>query len=44
MKIILVDDDRMALDGISRMLHWDRFGGQLMGCATSGDEAVALLE
>ena len=44
MKIILVDDDRMALDGISRMLHWDRFNGQLMGCATSGDEAVALLE
>lgn len=44
MKIILVDDDRMALDGISRMLHWDRFGGQLMGCATSGDEAVTLLE
>lgn len=44
MKIILVDDDRMALDGISLMLHWDRFNGQLMGCATSGDEAVALLE
>ena len=44
MKIILVDDDRMALDGISRMLHWDRFGGQFMGCATSGDEAVALLQ
>ncbi len=44
MKIILVDDDRMALDGISRMLHWDRFDGQLVGCATNGDDALALLE
>lgn len=44
MKIILVDDDRMALDGISRMLHWEQFNGQLVGCATNGEEAVALLE
>lgn len=44
MKIILVDDDTMVLNGISRMLHWERFGGQLVGCAASGTEAVALLE
>lgn len=44
MKIILVDDDPLALEGISRMLHWDRFGGQLAGCATSGGEALELLE
>ena len=44
MKIILVDDDCMALDGISRMLHWEQFNGQLVGCATNGDGAVALLE
>lgn len=44
MKIILVDDDPMALDGISRMLHWEQFEGQLVGCATDGQEAVELLE
>lgn len=44
MKIILVDDDPLALEGISRMLHWERFGGELAGCATSGSEAMQLLE
>ena len=44
MKIILVDDEPMALDGISRMLHWERFDGQLVGCAADGQEAVELLE
>ena len=44
MKIILVDDDRMALDGISRMLHWDHFDGRLVGCATSAAEAMELVE
>lgn len=44
MKIILVDDDPLALERIYRMLHWEQFGGQLVGCATSGDQAVQLLE
>lgn len=43
MKIILVDDDRMALESISRMLHWEKFGGELAGCATSGEEALELI-
>lgn len=44
MKVILVDDDPLALEGISHMLHWQEFGGQLAGCATSGKEAMELLE
>ena len=44
MKIILVDDDPLALEGISRILHWERFDGCLAGCAADGREAVALLE
>ena len=43
MKVILVDDDQLALEGISRMLHWDRFGGELSGCATNGKEALELI-
>ena len=44
MKIMLVDDDPLALEGISRILHWEKFGGELMGCATDGQQAVALIE
>ena len=44
MKIILVDDDCLALEGISRMLHWERFSGKLSGCAASGREAIELIE
>lgn len=43
MKIILVDDDPLALEGITHMLHWERFGGELVGSATNGKEAVVLL-
>lgn len=43
MKIILVDDDRLALESISRMLHWERFDGELAGCAINGEEALALI-
>ena len=44
MKVILVDDDCLALEGISRMLHWERFSGKLSGCAASGREAIGLIE
>lgn len=44
MKVLLVDDDPLALEGIQRMLHWESFGGELAGCAASGEEALALLE
>ena len=43
MKVILVDDDCLALEGISRMLHWERFSGKLSGCAASGREAIGLI-
>ena len=44
MKIILVDDDHLALEGISHMLHWEHFGGELAGCATNGTEAIVLIK
>lgn len=44
MKVLLVDDDPLALESIQRMLHWEAFDGELAGCAASGEEALALLE
>ncbi len=44
LKVLLVDDDRLALDGIRRMLHWDRFDGVLAGYATSGEEAMEMIQ
>ena len=44
LRVLLVDDDPLALEGIQRMLHWEAFGGELAGCAASGEEALALPE
>ena len=43
-KVLLVDDDYLALEGLCRMLHWDDFNGELAGCATDGVEAVSMIE
>ena len=43
-KILLVDDDYLALEGLCQMLHWDDFNGELSGCATDGLDAVSMIE
>lgn len=43
MKILLVDDDYIALEGLRTMLHWEQFDGKLVGCACDGAEAVKLI-
>ena len=43
-KVLLVDDDYLALEGLCRMLHWDDFNGELSGCATDGIEAISMIE
>lgn len=43
-KVLLVDDDYLALEGLRQMLHWDSFNGELAGCATDGLEAVSMIE
>lgn len=44
MKILLVDDDYIALEGLKKMLDWETFGGKLTGCACDGTEAVELIQ
>lgn len=44
MKILLVDDDYLALEGLQQMLHWKEFDGELIGCATNGTEAISIIK
>lgn len=44
LKILLVDDERLTIEGLIAMLDWKGFEGELTGTAASGEEAVALLE
>lgn len=44
MKVLLVDDDYLALEGLCQMLHWNSFDGELAGCATDGVEAVSIIK
>lgn len=44
LKILLVDDEKFAIEGLISMLDWDSFQGELIGTASSGEEAVTLME
>lgn len=43
-KIILVDDENIAIEGLISLLDWKRFDGELIGTASSGEEAQMLME
>lgn len=38
-KVLLVDDERMILDGISQVVDWQKSGAELVGTARNGLEA-----
>lgn len=42
MNVLLVDDDRLALDGLLHMLPWDALGAQIVGMAADGMEALCM--
>lgn len=42
MKILLVDDEKFAINGLISTLHWDAFDGELIGTASNGKEALEL--
>lgn len=44
LKILLVDDEKFAIEGLIAMLDWKSFQGELIGTASSGEEAVLLME
>ncbi|WP_339315590.1 response regulator [Paenibacillus sp. FSL R10-2734] len=43
-KLLLVDDERLILEGISQVVNWERAGTELMGTARNGIEALEKIE
>jgi two-component system response regulator YesN len=43
-KVLLVDDERIILDGISRMVEWSSFDTELIGTARNGVEAFEFIK
>lgn len=43
-KVLLVDDERIILEGISRMIPWSTYDSELIGTARNGLEALAFIE
>lgn len=44
LKILLVDDEKFAIDGLIALLDWSCFEGELVGTASSGEEGLTLME
>ncbi|WP_339278566.1 response regulator transcription factor [Paenibacillus sp. FSL W8-1187] len=42
--IAIVDDDRQALDGMSRLIPWDQLDASLVGEASDGEQGLRLIE
>mgnify|MGYP001202444057 CR=1 FL=1 len=42
-KVLLVDDERVILDGISRFVNWQALGTELVGTARNGLEALEFI-
>lgn len=43
-KVLLVDDERIILEGISRIVDWASYEAELIGTARNGLEALAFIE
>lgn len=44
MKVLLVDDEKFAIEGLRNMLNWSGFEGELIGTASNGQEALLIAE
>lgn len=42
-RVILVDDERLILEGLSKVVKWAEFGCEVVGCARDGREGLALI-
>ena len=42
-KVMLVDDERIIIDGISKVIKWESIGTSLIGTAKNGIEAYEFL-
>lgn len=43
-RVILVDDERLILEGLSKVVRWADFGCKVVGTAQDGQEGLALIQ
>ena len=43
-KVLLVDDERIITDGMSKVINWESMGTNLIGTARNGIEAFSIIE
>lgn len=44
MEVFLADDDIIALNGLERMIHWDKIGAKVIGTALTGTDALTQIK
>ena len=42
-RVLLVDDEQIILDGLSRVIPWERMGCEVAGTASNGEEGLQLV-
>ena len=42
-RVVLVDDERLILEGLSRVIAWGEMGCTVVGTASDGQEGLALI-
>ncbi|MDD3794674.1 MAG: response regulator [Lachnospiraceae bacterium] len=42
-KVVIIDDEPVIVEGLSRTVHWDKWECQVVGTAYSGDEGIELI-
>ena len=43
-KVLLVDDERIIVEGISKIVNWQAYGAELIGTARNGIDALQFIE
>jgi len=43
-RVLLVDDEKQALDGLKIMIDWNAYGFEICGCAKNGEAALGMIE
>lgn len=43
-KVVIIDDEPIIVEGLSKVIKWDKYGCQLVGTAFDGNEGMELIE
>ena len=43
-RVLLVDDEPLALEGLKLVVDWEKLGYQIAGTCGNGEEAIALIK